>query len=223
MVVDPAVLTFELPRLLLLRESLTPLNVLQGYIDGQEASQFVSTKREVHTIVRRTELIDVVEVSRRIQLHTQSSRGVSGFDEVKVGIRCIHQTIVERTQREIEARIPLTEEVDGSLCLVAVASQDSLHWSPTTRRDGEGYLVILQDDDPLFLSLLIGRKDGSSRTIKSGTICRSRLRCGCLLSDHLRRVGWWRCLLGGIGLAEPSEPHEDGPDEQGSDECILIH
>ena len=80
MVVDAAVLTFELPRLLLLGKSLMPLDILQGDIDGQEATQFVTTKREVHTIVRMTELIDIVEVSRGVQLHTQGSRGVGSFD-----------------------------------------------------------------------------------------------------------------------------------------------
>ena len=40
----------------------------------------------------------------------------------------------------------------------------------------------------------------------------SAVACG-LLSYDVGGIRWWRCLLSRVGLAEPGEPDEYGPDE----------
>ena len=62
-VVDTAILSLELPGLLLLGDALTPLDILQRNIDGEEATKLVTADGEVHAVVGAAELIYVVEVS----------------------------------------------------------------------------------------------------------------------------------------------------------------
>ena len=100
----------------------------------------------------------------------------------------------------------------GLLRLVEVVREYGFDRGTTTGGDGESELLVLQYDDLLFLSLLVRGEDGSTRAVEGGGVSRG-LWGGGLLSYDVGGIRWWRCLLSRVGLAEPGEPDEYGPDE----------
>ena len=100
----------------------------------------------------------------------------------------------------------------GLLRLVEVVCEYGFDRGTTTGGDGESELLVLQYDDLLFLSLLVRGEDGSPRAVEGGGVSRG-LWGGGLLSYDVGGIRWRRCLLSRVGLAEPGEPDEYGPDE----------